>query len=109
MKRSVVSAVVAAAFLGVVAVDATAGWRSADRRQLEDEYVDEPDDYEVYQGHDDGHRDRDHHRDDVRRTQPFVGTQPYWGQMRPYWNSGEPPGVIHRQPRTAPLKIPRTK
>jgi hypothetical protein len=33
------------------------------------------------------------------RQQP-APMPPYWGNMRPYWNSPEPPGVIHRGART---------
>ena len=111
MKRSIVRVFLVAAVVACAAVDASAGWRSADRRALEDDY-EEPPEYEVYLDHDDGHgRYHDGHRDFDRRpdTQPFVGTQPYWGTMRPYWNAGEPPGVIHRQPRTEPLRIPQKR
>jgi hypothetical protein len=99
--------VVALALVGAVASDAGAGWRSADRRALEDEeLVEEPYDEPavgppmLY---------RDFRDEPVRQAPAGVGTQPYWGTMRPYWNGNEPPGVIHRQPRTAPLKIERAR
>ena len=110
---------VALALSGAVASDAVAGWRSADRRALEDDEVveepcerDTPCEWQGDGGHGDwhahdGHDGRRHHQRDhgFHDGAPFVGTQPYWGQMRPYWNAGEPPGVIHRQPRTEPLRV----
>lgn len=115
--------VAALALVGAVAPQADAGWRSADRRALEDDdevVVEEPFREEPFR-HDHEHEIPDDPRRMLRRdyrdepsrqapagagTQPYWGTtQPYWGTMRPYWNAGEPPGVIHRQPRTAPLKL----
>jgi hypothetical protein len=52
---------------------------------------------------------RAHHGSRHIDTIPSQATQPYWGTMRPYWNSPEPPGVIHRQPRTAPLKTDKRR
>ncbi len=93
--------------------DASAGWRSADRRALEDEEVPVEEPY----GHEatDDPRDmlyRDYRDEPVRQapadaaTQPYWGTmQPYWGTQQPYWGQSQQPRVI-RQPglRTAPLK-----
>lgn len=111
---------VALVLVGAAASNADAGWRSADRRALEDDdevVIEEP----FEQGNeipDDPRRmlHRDLRDEPLREapagagTQPYWGTtQPYWGTMRPYWNAGEPPGVIHRQPRTAPLKVRRPR
>lgn len=104
-----------------------AGWRSADRPTRDDPAVEEPcerDDAvdpqwqgdqreESWQGTHDGreshggrvHRHHDNQADSMRPQ----ATQPYWGTMRPYWNAPEPPGVIHRQPRTAPLKVQKQR
>lgn len=121
------SAVGALMLLGAVASDAGAGWRSADRRALEggnEVVVGEPGDELVVEEsfHDEIPDDprrmlrRDLRDEPFRQapagagTRPYWGTmQPYWGTMRPYWNAGEPPGVIHRQPRTAPLKVRRVR
>jgi hypothetical protein len=111
------SVVGALALVGAVASIADAGWRSADRRALEDDdevVIEEPFVHEHEHIPDDPRRmlHRDLRDEPLRQapagagTQPYWGTtQPYWGTMRPYWNAGEPPGVIHRQPRTAPLKV----
>lgn len=95
------------------ASDATAGWRSADRRALQDDEVPVEQPY----GHElpEDPRDmlyRDYRDEPVREapagsaTQPYWGTmQPYWGTQQPYWQPSQQPRVI-RQPglRTAPLK-----
>lgn len=118
--------VAALVLVGAVASEADAGWRSADRRALEDDDevvleqpceqpCDQPFEHEIP---DDPRRmlHRDLRNAPLRQapagtgTRPYWGTmQPYWGTMRPYWNAGEPPGVIHRQPRTAPLKVQRVR
>lgn len=97
--------------------DAYAGWRSADRRALEDEEMVTEEPYQDEVGDHPPMLYRDY-RDEPQRqppagaaTQPYWGTmQPYWGATRPYWNAARPPGVI-QQPglRTAPLKVQRTR
>ena len=107
------SLVAALALVGAVASAANAGWRSVDRRALEDDEVavEEPYDH----GAPDDPRDmlyRDYRDEPVREapagaaTQPYWGTmQPYWGTQQPYWGPSRQQRVI-RQPglRTAPLK-----
>jgi hypothetical protein len=105
--------------VGAAASTADAGWRSADRRALEDDdevVIENPFEQPSVHEHEHEHEIPDDprrmlHRDlrdePSRQAPAGAGTQPYWGTMRPYWNAGEPPGVIHRQPRTAPLKVPR--
>lgn len=117
------SVIAALALVGAVlpSSDAIAGWRSADRRALDDEEVpvEEPYDHEAA----DDPRNmlyRDYRDEPAREappgaaTQPYWGTmQPYWGTQQPYWGPSQPPRVIRqpgprviRQPglRTAPLK-----
>lgn len=116
MRRAATS-VAAAAFASlIVPTLCAAGWRSADRPDRDDATVEEPCERDepadgAWRG--DTHDGWQGERHDVYRRSERVdsmvppATQPYWGTMRPYWNAPEPAGVIHRQPRTAPLKVPR--
>lgn len=116
MRRAVVS-LAAVVLIGLPTP--AAGWRSVDRRQLDDAtVVEEPCERSGdTSSREDGRRDDAHgaprHPDlsveRVHRTAPMPATQPYWGTMRPYWNAPEPPGVIHRQPRTPPLRVHEAK
>lgn len=112
--------------LSVAPSSSAAGWRSADRPGRDEPVVEEPCERDgtvdpQWQG---GERDewsrgsrdggewqggRVHRHHDHADSMPPQATQPYWGTMRPYWNGPEPPGVIHRQPRTAPLKIQKQR
>ena len=119
--RRVATSVAAAAFaVALLPALGIAGWRSADRPARDDEVTEEPcrrDDAVDPAWQSDGQADWQADRPDrrpYRRIDRYgdhadamrpQATRPYWGTMRPYWNAPEPPGVIHRQPRTAPLKI----
>lgn len=124
-------AVLAVALIGATPSLTAAGWRSADRRQLDDDanrgaYEDGRDgvredvrddvnddiDREPHQRqlpHDYGDDMRHgHRRDGIRESPAAVGsqpaTQPYWGTMRPYWNANQPAAVLPRGARTRGLK-----
>lgn len=122
MRRAATS-VAAAVFASLILPPlCTAGWRSADRPDRDDATFEEPCERDepvdgAWQGdgrgdwqgerHDGERGGRVYRRNDRVESMVPQATQPYWGTMRPYWNSPEPAGVIHRQPRTAPLKIPK--
>ena len=108
--------IVVLALVGATAGVATAGWRSADRMDDEEELVDPCErggsGCEQPEWGDEQHFRNDQLIQDRRQLEPMrqappgSATQPYWGTMRPYWGSNEPPGVIHRGARTRDFKKP---